>query len=826
MNRVTLDGVWQLSSLTDPAITAPINLPGDVHSALLGAKIIVDPYLGCNESKAQWVGEHDWLLETRFIADSALIGAREVDLILSMVDTLAEIVLNNQTVLQCSNQFQQYRCDVRPCLREGENTLKIRLKRADLEAKARAERLAFPVPWALGNNQIPHMNLLRKTQCHSGWDWGICLLVSGIYDSIYLQPISHARLTDVHCDQQWHIDGSCELITHIEVARIENAPAQWLDCTFVSPDGERFSKTLELTKNAIECRFNIENPERWWPAGYGDQPLYSVTVILDGQKIEKRVGLRELHVDTSPDEIGSLMTFVVNGKAIMAKGANWIPVDAMPSKQTPEQYRRLLGDAKAANMNMIRVWGGGMYERDVFYEICDELGLLVWQDLMFACALYPSTPDFLQDVGIEIAQQVRRLRGHPCLALWCGDNEVIGAINWYPESRANREKYVVNYDRLNRMLQDVVEREDPSRRFWASSPCNGELDFGDAWHDDNKGDMHFWDVWHSGKSFDAYQSIKPRFCSEFGYQSWPSLPTVKTFAPEEDWNVTSPTFEQHQKNKRGNSIITEMFTRYFRFPSNFAQMLYLSQVQQALAIKTASEYWRANKPTCRGILYWQLNDCWPVSSWSSIEYTGRWKQLHYHAKRFFAPQVAVFIEEDNRLRLSLINDQHRALQATGKVSWYDWQGEVIESWLIDTKLSEDGNHLVWQCDRDVINKRKHQGFFHVTVQCAGKCAGKCDGQCDGQKLSNTWFDDVFKKLPLPQANIEAVVTEHQGRVLLTLTTDKPAFFVHPEYAGSGRFDDASITLLPGKPITLEYIGEASANDIRLGLTIYHLAGSY
>ena len=335
------------------------------------------------------------------------------------------------------------------------------------------------------------------------------------------------------------------------------------------------------------------------PAGYGEQPLYQLNIRLDGQVIEKKIGFRDLHLDTSVDDIGSAMTFVVNGRPIMAKGANWIPVDALPSRHTKDRYQKLLQDAKAANMNMIRVWGGGMYEQDIFYELCDALGLLVWQDFMFACALYPSTPNFISEVQAEVRHQVRRLKDHPCIALWCGDNEVIGAISWYPESKTNREKYVVNYDRLNRAIEQIVAIEDPARRFWSSSPCNGELDYGDAWHDDNKGDMHFWDVWHSGKSFDAYQSIQPRFCSEFGYQSWPSLPSVKSFAPEIDWNITSPSFEKHQKN-RGNSIITEMFTRYFRFPMSFEQMLYLSQAQQAVAIKTASEYWRAQKACLSG----------------------------------------------------------------------------------------------------------------------------------------------------------------------------------------------------------------------------------
>ncbi|MFL7010907.1 beta-mannosidase [Enterovibrio norvegicus] len=818
MTMLKLDGQWQLTSLMDASIVAPITLPGDVHSALLAADIIPDPYLGCNETKVQWVGEHDWVLEKTFIADADLLSAKAVDLILSMVDTMAEIVLNGETILLCSNMFRHYRRDVRPYLCNGENTLKITLKRADIEAKARAERLPFPVPWAVGNNQIPHMNTLRKTQCHSGWDWGICLLVSGIYDSIRLQPVSEVRLQQVRSTQQWHSDGSCDVTAIISAEQISPDNDAQIECCLVSPDGERMSQSVALTGTEVECCFRMAQPKRWWPAGYGEQPLYTLTVTTDAQTIEKRLGLRELYLETGEDDVGAAMTFVVNDKAIMAKGANWIPLDAMPGKQTPDHYRRLLEDAKAANMNMIRVWGGGMYERDTFYDLCDELGLLVWQDLMFSCALYPSTPDFLRDVEQEITEQVRRLSDHPSLALWCGDNEVIGAINWYPESRSNREKYVVNYDRLSRVLQEVVEREDTSRRFWASSPCNGELDFGDAWHDDNKGDMHFWDVWHSGKSFDAYSSIKPRFCSEFGYQSWPSLPTVKTFASEEEWNVTSPTFEQHQKNSRGNSIITEMFTRYFRFPSDFSQMLYLSQVQQALAIKTASEYWRANKPVCRGILYWQLNDCWPVSSWSSIEYTGRWKQLHYHAKRFFAQQLAVFVDEENTLRLNVINDEHRCLAAKGQVTWYDWHGEVIDTWPIESMLGEDDNQVVWQCDRNVINERKHEGFFHAVVEC------------DGQTFTNTWFDDAYKLLPLPKANIETKVEEVDGRVMVTLSADKPAFFVHPEFDGeggdTGRFDDSSVTLLPSQPITLEYTGNTSAEQVKAGLTVYHLAASY
>lgn len=824
MNKILLDGQWQLTSLTNPSISVQMLLPGDIHSALFAAEVIPDPYWGTQETQVQWVSEHEWLAQREFELTDDFLQAKEIDLCLSSVDTLADITINDHLVLACQNMFQSYAVNVKTYLKAGRNQITIHWKRADLEAKARAERLPFPVPWAEGNNQIPHMNTLRKTQCHTGWDWGICLSVLGVYDSMILKPVQQYRVLNTQTAQNWLENETCHLQVRINIESLDifnefdvSSLRDSLNCQLVSPDGaavlrpEYEIERIEGKYIEICASFYIEEAKRWWPAGYGEQPLYRFVLALADIKHEKQIGLRQITLDTQVDQNGSVMCFQVNGQAIMAKGANWIPLDAMPARQTPERYRQLLTDAKAANMNMIRVWGGGMYEKDIFYQLCDELGLLVWQDLMFACALYPSTDDFIADVSIEVTQQVRRLRDYACLALWCGDNEVIGAIGWYPESRANREKYVVNYDRLNRELQRIVEKEDPSRRFWASSPCNGELDFGDAWHDDDKGDMHFWDVWHSGKSFDAYQSIRPRFCSEFGYQSWPSLPTVKMFAAQDEWNITSPTFEQHQKNARGQSIITEMFTRYFRFPLSFEHMLYLSQVQQALAIKTAAEYWRSHKPLCRGVLYWQLNDCWPVSSWSSIEYSGRWKQLHYHAKRFFAPQAAFFVEDEKALSIHLINDAPQSCIIEGQVTWYTWSGDVIDTWPIGTRLQGDDNQIAWALDWEFLQPQRHDGFIFVEVRC------------QDQWFHNVWFGDVFKKLPLQKAQIMQTVIEEDQQLFVELTTDRPAFFVHLEFEGEGRFSDSSLTLLPCVPVRVAYLGNADALQLMRGLRIYHLA---
>lgn len=603
--KYSLNGQWFLDCLSRPLLSnTPIIIPGDIHTALFEAAQIPDPYWAENEKQVQWVGECEWRLYRDFELSASQCAGAALDLNLEYLDTVAEVSINGHLLLTSRNMFIGHCLNIIDWVKVGKNHIEVLLKRPDLLAKEESEKLPFPVPWAEGNNQIPHMNLVRKAQCHTGWDWGICLMAAGIYGDVNLQSIEKTRLINIQTQQVWSGD---DCLFEVEIQY--QALTEQASIVSVEFNGQCQQIELAINSNKKSLFFNVESANRWWPAGYGEPFLYSLSVTLDEQTIDKKIGLRELRLVTEKDDIGSCMYFEVNGFSIMSKGSNWIPLDAMPGRNTDSRYRELLTSAVAANMNMIRVWGGGIYEHDIFYQLCDELGLLVWQDLMFACALYPSTPDFVSEVKEEIAYQVDRLRNYSCIALWCGDNEVIGAIGWYPVSRTNREKYVVNYDRLNRALESVVVEHDSSRHFWASSPCNGELDFGDAWHDDNKGDMHFWDVWHSGKSMQAYTEVQPRFCSEFGYQSWPSLPTVKQFAPKSEWNVTSPSFESHQKNGRGNSIITEMFTRYFRFPNGFENMLYLSQVQQSMAIKTASEYWRSIKPVNRGILYWQLNDC-------------------------------------------------------------------------------------------------------------------------------------------------------------------------------------------------------------------------
>ncbi|EPV1126085.1 beta-mannosidase [Vibrio harveyi] len=803
MAHVELNGMWQLTSPQHPDIDIPMTLPGDNVSALLQAELIPNPYFADNEAKVRWIETCDWHISRQFDVDDAVLFAKQVWMTLTRVDTLATFYINGEQVLTCSNMFAQQCLDIKPYLKQGTNTIRVEFARVDLEGAERAKKLPFPIPSAMGNNQIPHMNLLRKTQCHSGWDWGICLMVSGIYDPIQIDVVEDVWLKSFSTNQQWQTDGSVLVDVLIEV----EAGNQCHEI-IVNFNGERQVLQTEGSGH-YHCEFLVSEPKLWWPAGYGEAHLYSISVTSGEQTLVRKIGLRELSLNNQADEHGSTMEFIINGTPINAKGANWIPIDAMPGRECETRYRTLLQSAVDANMNMIRVWGGGQYESETFYDLCDELGLLVWQDMMFACSLYPSSDDFLKEVEQELRFQIPRLKEHPSIALWCGDNEVIGAIGWYDESKHNKVKYTVNYDRLNRMIEQVIGQLDESRRFWPSSPCNGELDFGDAWHDDSKGDMHFWDVWHSGKSFNAYLNINPRFCSEFGFQSWPSFAEAKQFVPEQDWNVTSPTFEQHQKNPRGNSIITEMFTRYFRFPSGFEQMLYLSQVQQAMAIKTACDHWRAIAPICRGMLYWQLNDNWPVSSWSSIEYSGRWKQLHYHAKRFFAPQYFVFSEHTGNLSLHLLNDAKIPVSADIQLHWVNWQGEIEKTWQIEKTVTNDSNTVIWSLDEQVdlvgLGDLK-SGFLYV------------EAQVGDERINNTWFSThELKTLPMVKANIEVTIEANQ----VTLRANKAAFFVHLECDTAGRFEDSSITLLANQPVTLTFLGDdwaAMAESLR----VYHL----
>ena len=812
MTDVSLTGPWTLFDAAGAAV-APCPIPGDIHSALIAAGRIPDPMIGTNEAEVQWVHDTDWEIRRSFDLPAGALAGKWPVLELEFVDTVAEVMVNGTTVASLASAFRRHRIDLSGVVRTGENDIAIRFRSATREATARAATQPFPIPYTK-NNRVADLNMLRKPQCHGGWDWGPCLMVMGIYAEPRLRLYDDARIEHAVIRQEHHDDGRVTVTAEVELAahRDTTVPVRFdfagssisADITVAAAGGGRAALALDLDKPAL-----------WWPAGHGDQPLHDAAVEIPGDRVEKRIGLRKLRLINEPDEAGASMTFEVNGVAIFAKGANWIPADALPSRITRARMARLLGEAVAANMNMIRVWGGGFYEFDAFYELCDALGLLVWQDMMFACSQYPSTPQFLDEVDAEVRYQVKRLASHACIAIWCGDNEVIGSLNWYRPSIDNRDRYLVNYDRLNRVIEQAVLASDRSRTFWPSSPCSGKLDYGDAWHDDGSGDMHFWSVWHENKDFEHYYTVRPRFCSEFGFQSFPTMHDIRRFASPGEWNAMSPVMEWHQRDPAGNGRIVETMTRYFRMPTSFEGFVYLSQLQQALAIETAVRFWRSLKPHAMGAIYWQLNDVWPSVSWSSLDHAIAWKALHHHARRFFAPVALAARIDEGRLLVTGLNDTHATVAIAGTVRRIDLDGAVLDQHPIAGDVPPDRAHLL----TGVPVPEGRDFVFVIDAAPAG-----ADGHDPSLRL--VVFPAKPKTYDLPAAAVRlAEVAGQPGR--FTIGADRPAFFVTPEASGfAGAFDDASFLLLPGETRTLRFRSFDGRSPQAADITVSHLAATY
>ena len=832
-SALDLGGNFALSSPTTD-IHVPIQLPGDVHTALLAANRIPDPYFGENEKTVMWVNETAWSVERSFSANAADIDGY-LTLTLAEVDCIATIILNGEIVAKTQNSFIRNDIDVTGKVRQGDNTLRIEFDIAPDVAKARADAHPFPIPFTKNyqTNGLKgiHMNFIRKAACHAGWDWGICVMPIGVYGAMSLRKSRLARQESVQVDQA-HGSNSVELTLKTRVFAFAHGEVE-LEHTI---DGQVITDKVVVQKgeNLFTHNVTIHNPKIWWPAGQGEQPLYELTTNLEGEISARKIGLRKLEWIVEKDEIDHSFKCRINGRDISMLGANWIPADAIPSRITPSVIRDLLESAKAANMNMLRIWGGGQYEPDYFYELCDELGILIWHDFMFACMSYPSDRPFLDNVRIEITQQVRRLSHHASIALWCGDNEVIGSLHWYPETKAAPERYVANYDRLNSMLGNIVEDEDPARRFWPSSPSMGYLDFSDGWHADTRGDTHYWDVWHSAKPFEAYRTVNPRFASEFGFQSFTSMNVIETFAEPKDRNPSSPVMENHQRNAGGNARILETMTRYFRFPRDFDQMVFLSQIQQGLAIKTAIEYWRSTKPRCMGTLFWQINDIWPVASWSSLDYGGQWKLLQYMAKRFFLPVnvVAVPVHDEvstnsrgtpveNARPTSIvfrgINDTGRPISIALEVRAVKIAGGDRVVFSGNTAIGPDGAITVTSIPFGSL--AADEFLFFSWRDAKGNLLGE-----------NDYFPKPYKAYELVQPKVRAAWSDVDGQFVLTLTSDQPALFVTATVDIPGYFSDNAVTLLPGRHTELTFTprhgAKPSAAELVKSLKVRNLSETF
>ena len=774
--EIDLAGEWSLDC-DGRELSAAV--PGGVHDALLAAGVIGDIYFGSNETNALWVSRRDWTFRRAFKVDERFLSHRTVVLRLEDCDTFATMRINGREAGRTANRFRRYEFDVRGLLREGVNTIEGEFRSPVNEADSRRRTYDRPYPisttgWA--KNQA----LVRKPACHGGWDWGPEVETMGFCGTVKLIASNGPRVEYIHTAQKFSDD-----LSHCT-----------LDVFADFSDGS-------VATNRIE----IENPPLWWPNGADPKNpnarprLYEYTVDFNGEKFKRRIGLRKLEV-LNERTVGAdgkeelSLVFKVNNRRIFMKGANWIPCDAIEGRQTPQRYRDLLESAAAANMNMIRVWGGGQYEKDVFYDICDELGIMVWQDMMFSCAVYPGDGAFLGDVAREVEHQILRLKDHASIALWCGDNECLGAVKWYSSKRYPASFYRETWIARSKMQGELVAKYDPARTYWPSSPCCGPGDFGDGWKNDSKGDMHNWDVWHENAPFEKYYKYHPRFCSEFGFQSFPSMEIAETFASKDEILSRGPGFEWHQKNRGGNKRIRKTLERYFPEPKDVPAELLLSQFQQAMAIQTAVDAWRSEQPRCMGTLFWQLNDNWPVASWSSIEYGGKWKPLQYLAKRFFEPVNVVVKPDASGADLVFgVNDNSEEVKGELIVERCFYAGDQLS------------DRVIREAKTDVV--LAPNAATRLTTLATPKtsfCGGtfvvltlKTDHGVFTTDRHFQSFRHSFVQLGKP--TVKAAI----NGFTVTLTTDRPALWVWMNAKGiRGEFDDNAVTLVPGQPRTFTF----------------------
>jgi beta-mannosidase len=707
-------GPWTFRAVNGPAGFGdwmPAVVPGCVHTDLLRAQKIPDPFYGTNEKDLQWIERTDWEYHSTFAADDALLAHERVDLVFQGLDTYAEVFVNGVSVLVADNMFRSFRAAVRPRLVKGQNQLLVRFRSPINVVKPLYDGLGYRLPAA--NDQATEMVSMftRKAPYHYGWDWGPRFVTSGIWRPVAIEGWDGARLEDVHVLQRELTDARARLTV---TATVEATRAGHAKIAVSLAGGATLGEAeapVGVGQTRVRADVVIAKPERWWPNGLGPQKLYALDTALAVDGVPRghhatRVGLRTLEVVHRHDADGKSFTIKVNGAPVFMKGANYIPSDSFVDRVTPERYRYLVQSAADAHMNMLRVWGGGIYEDDRFYDLCDELGILVWQDFMFACSMYPGDQAFLDNVREEATENVRRLRNHPSLALWAGNNEIEAAWHtWGWQGRfhlgkAAQETIWRAYTRLfHEILPAVVADEDPGRFYTRSSPSANEDSI-----PANKlgfGDNHYWGVWHAEAPYTKYADNTSRFMSEYGFQSFPTIETVSRYAAPTDWRIDSKVMLSHQRHPRGNQLVLTYMDRDFHVPKDFGAFLYMSQVLQATVIQYGAEAHRRRWPYNAGSLYWQLDDCWPVASWAGIDYFGRWKALHYAARRFFAPILVSPVEEKGALRVYVVSDRRADTRAHLSLRLVDIDGDAAATGK-PAPARRTGD--LWRSERDVIVK--------------------------------------------------------------------------------------------------------------------------
>ncbi len=801
----------------------PAEVPGCVHTDLLRNALIPDPFYRDNEKKLQWIEEKNWEYESRFYLTRDQFEQKNIDLIFKGLDTFADVYLNGRRILGANNMFREWRVQAKSFLHEGTNHLRVLFRSPRKEIEPYLRQLPYILPSA-HDGQSGTSPYTRKAPYQFGWDWGPRFVTMGIWKPVFLETWEDIRISDVWIRQKSLSKKQAVLVAHIEL-EADSAGKFELALHSLEKAFRPVAKAVSLSsgKQVHTLTFEIDKPKFWWPNELGEPFLYTVgvTVKKNGQVLEqttRRVGLRTIELRQKPDAWGKSFEFVVNGVPLFAKGANWIPADSFPSRVSEKKYRHLLQSARDAHMNMIRVWGGGIYEKDVFYNLCDEMGLLVWQDFMFACSFYPGESSFLENVRIEATEQVKRLRNHPSLALWCGNNEIEASWAEWGWNKGLPDEVWDNYLQLfHHLLPKVCKEFDPDRPYWPSSPSSNLEDTPSSMA---KGDVHFWDVWHKGQPFETYQQVAPRFVSEYGFQSFPEMATVQSFSMPSDWKIDSPVMVAHQKDSGGNQRIYKYLKKYYKEPRDFFSFLYLSQVLQAQGIKMGAEHFRRLRPRCMGSLYWQLNDCWPVASWASLDYFGRWKALHYYARRFYHSPLVSPVDEEGMIRIFVVSDERESKKAQLQVELLSLGGALLWQTGKPIDIPAGSSAVYFEIDRRKLLEDKNPGDVLLASRLIQ----------DGAVLSeNALFFVPPRELALKEPKIKVDWFIRPEGFSLRLTSAYFAKDVFLSLEGkTGRFSDNFFDLIPGRPVEVSIQNEEEWTEaaIREKLRIQSLFDSF
>lgn len=780
----------------------PARVPGNNFSDLRRQGLIPDPFYRTAENDLQWIEKADWEYRTVFKVSGERLKLQRHKLVFEGLDTYAEAYLNGELVLNAQNMFLAYEVEASHLLQAGTNELRILFRSPIKEVRPLSEAAGFTYPAGNDHSEEKLSVFTRKAPYHYGWDWGPRFVASGVWRPIKWVSYDMARLKSANMVTQSLTEGGGIARA---TATIEATTAGDYTLSIMVGSGRwRFEEPvyLEAGENQVAFEVELEGAEYWWPRSWGAPALYTLEWQLsrEGLALDQRsgqFGLCTINLIREADAEGRSFYFEVNGQPIFAKGANYIPQDSFLDRPTGSHYRQVFEDMAAANMNMVRVWGGGIYEADLFYRLADEYGIMVWQDFMFACTMYPGDPDFIDNVRAEAVYNIERLKGHPSLALWCGNNEI--AVAWqhwgwqeeYSYNEAQCKLMADDYERLfEAVLPELVFEHDPTRDYLPSSPV---YDYSE--HEDyNKGDVHYWGVWHEEAPFSTYQWAVPRFMSEYGFQSFPLLASVKRYAEPKDWSIESPVMQLHQKHPRGNGIIRKYLLEHYRAPKDFESFLYLSQLLQAEGIRMAIEAHRKAKPFCMGTLYWQLNDCWPVASWSGIDYYGQWKALHYAVRRAFSPLLVVLETGTEEWMATVVSDlpaEERLRLSTGL---YHLTGECLQYEERNLVVEANGKAQL------ELNSLQEAAAGHDPANVWLRVQLE-----DGQSL--VYDQAVFlvkaRQLNLPKPAVDVRAEALEKELAVTLESNVLVKGVHVSLDGlPGNFSDNFFDLCPGEPKTV------------------------